>query len=401
MALMSHHSVGRLGLAPHPQTLRLLHVMVSVLLVAAGYYAGGIVGTLLGFPPSGIAVIWPSTAILIAALLLAQPRHWWIFLLAVVPVHLHLAATFQRPEPSFGVMLCQVGGNAIQAVLTAVAVRALIGAPPRFDNFRNMAAYIVIVGVAAAIGCALAVGLFVLIGWTTDFWFAGRQRVLSNVFAVVTIPPLIVLGFAGQVVSAQPARRRDYIELSLLLIGLLAVSIPVFGSEARGSENMPALLLAPLPFLLWAAVRLGPGALCLSLLVVAGISLANAFVGRGPFVRQSPAESVLSLQIFLIGISIPLMLLAALIEERRRTEATLKQTEARMKFAAASTDTGLLAIRRFHWALVGDRALPGHVRPGCAGATHAKSVPWRCRAFGSCRGGRRNSVVCRRNGLAQ
>jgi hypothetical protein len=50
---------------------------------------------------------------------------------------------------------------------------------------------------------------------------------------------------------------------------------------------------------------------------------------------------VLSLQIFLMAISIPLMLLAALVEERRQAEESLKQTEARMAFAAASTDTGL------------------------------------------------------------
>jgi PAS domain S-box-containing protein len=50
---------------------------------------------------------------------------------------------------------------------------------------------------------------------------------------------------------------------------------------------------------------------------------------------------VLSLQIFLIAITIPLMLLAALVEERRRAEESLKHSEARMAFAAASTDTGL------------------------------------------------------------
>jgi hypothetical protein len=35
------------------------------------------------------------------------------------------------------------------------------------------------------------------------------------------------------------------------------------------------------------------------------------------------------------------MLLAALVEEQRQAEASLKQTEARMAVAAASTDTGL------------------------------------------------------------
>jgi PAS domain S-box-containing protein len=104
---------------------------------------------------------------------------------------------------------------------------------------------------------------------------------------------------------------------------------------------VPALFLATLPFLLWAAVRLGPGSLSLCLLIVGGVALACAHLGRGPFVLHSPTENVLSLQIFLLAISIPLMLLAALVEERHRTEQSLKQSEARMALAAASTDTGL------------------------------------------------------------
>jgi len=133
--------VGRIGLTPHSQTLPLSYVVLRVLLVSAGYYAGGIVGILLGFPPSGIAALWLPNAILLAALLLTPPRYWWIFLLAAVPTHLHLVANFQRPEVPFVVMLCQVASNAVQAVLAALAVRFVIGAPPRFDSLRNMAAF--------------------------------------------------------------------------------------------------------------------------------------------------------------------------------------------------------------------------------------------------------------------
>jgi PAS domain S-box-containing protein len=242
----------------------------------------------------------------------------------------------------FVVMLVQVGSGAVHALLAALAVRFVIGAPPRFDSLRNMAAFILLAGIAAtAVACALAVSLFLLTGWATDFWLAWRQRVLGHVFATITIPPVIVLTFAGELVGVQHAPRRSYAELGLLTIGLLAVSSPVFGWESPGPGNVPALLLAPLPFLLWAAVRLGVGGLSLSLLVVAGAALVNAAVGRGPFAVQAPAENVLSMQIFLLAISIPLLLLAALVEERRRTEESLKQTEARMAVAAASTDTGL------------------------------------------------------------
>src|SRR5262245_39077427 len=82
---------------------------LSVLVVLAGYYAGGIVGIQLGLQPSGIGAIWPPTAILLAALLLAPPRYWWVYLLGVVPAHLHVVANFQVPEVPLVVMICQVG----------------------------------------------------------------------------------------------------------------------------------------------------------------------------------------------------------------------------------------------------------------------------------------------------
>ena len=330
----------QVDVAPH--ALRLPHAVLSVLLVSAAYYAGGLVGLLFKFPPSGITVIWPSTAILLAALLLTAPRYWWMYLLAVVPTHVHLVVNFQHPEPPVVVALCQVASNAVDVVLAALAVRLVIGAPPRFDSLRNMVAFIFLAGIAAtAVACALAVSLFLLTGWATDFWLAWRQRVLADGIAIITITPLILLTCAGQLVGSQQTPRRSCAELGLLTIGLLAVGIPVFGWETPGPGNVPALLLAPLPFLLWAAVRLGPGGLSISVLVVAGVALANGYLGRGPFAIQSSAENVLSLQIFLMSISLPLMLLAALVEERHRAEESLKQTEARMAFAAASTDTGL------------------------------------------------------------
>ena len=42
-----------------------------VLLVCAGYYAGALIGQSLRFPNSHLSLIWPPTAILLAALLLA------------------------------------------------------------------------------------------------------------------------------------------------------------------------------------------------------------------------------------------------------------------------------------------------------------------------------------------
>ena len=49
------------------------------------------------------------------------------------------------------------------------------------------------------------------------------------------------------------------------------------------------------------------------------------------FITQSPAENVLSLQIFLMAISLPLMFLAAVIQERQDKEGALRESEQRYR----------------------------------------------------------------------
>ena len=91
-----------------------------VLLVCLGYYAGAWLAKALRFPESHLSLIWPPTAILLAALLLVPLRKWWIYLLAVIPVHVFLQ--LQDGVPGWGIV-SQLIGNFIQASLAAFSVR--------------------------------------------------------------------------------------------------------------------------------------------------------------------------------------------------------------------------------------------------------------------------------------
>ena len=256
---------------------------LSVLLVCAGYYAGGFIGVSLRFPPSGVSVIWPATPVLLAALLLTPVRLWWLYMLAVLPTHLHLVTYFQPGVPIV-IMLSQYAGNVLHAVLGALAVRPFVGSPPRLDNLQSMAAFILLAAIAAsAVASAVTVYLFVLIDWTSDYWLVWRRRFLSQILGAITVTPIILMTIPRGSAAWLKVPLKYYLELSLLTIGLLAVGIPVFSWNAPGAGSFPGLLFAPLPLLLWAAVRLGPGALCFLLLVVALLSLSNTFAGRGPF----------------------------------------------------------------------------------------------------------------------
>jgi two-component system, LuxR family, sensor kinase FixL len=362
---MSQEGPSRIGLGADSETRRIAGaglLSACVVLVCAGYYAGGWLGIALTFPPIRISSIWPPNAILLAALLLAPARTWWAFLLATFPTHLHLVTVFQPGVP-MPTMLSQFAGNAAQAVVAAIAVRRFVGAPPRFDSLRGMTRFILLAGIVApAVASALAISLFMLTGWATEFWVRWGQRFLTNVFPSLTIPPLILALIVGGSAKwwRQPPRR--YTELGLLTVGLFAVGLPVFGMEAAGPGSYPALLYAPLPFLLWAAVRFGPAGTCFALLVVALLSLANAFAGRGPFVTRSPIENVVSLQIFQIGISVPLLLLAALVQERRRTEESLRESQARL---ALAHEAGQVAA--FDWFPSPDASVGPEDRKALAG----------------------------------
>src|SRR5262249_43227417 len=147
---------------------------------------------------------------------------------------------------------------------------------------------------------------------------------------------------------AAPPRR--WLEAAALGVGLLGAGVFVFGGEWSGPQL--ALTYAPLPLLLWAAVRFGPGGTAVSLLLIACLSTWNGVQGRGPFTWQSPADNVLSLQLFLLAVSAPLLLLAALLQERRRDAAALRaagQVEAALHDSRGELEWLMNSIEGIVW----------------------------------------------------
>jgi integral membrane sensor domain MASE1 len=65
------------------------------------YLLAAHLGELLAFPSAPVSALWAPNAIVMAALLLTPRQRWWIYLLAILP--LHLAAqlpTFTFPRVS-------------------------------------------------------------------------------------------------------------------------------------------------------------------------------------------------------------------------------------------------------------------------------------------------------------
>ena len=304
---------------------RSFRTLSFALLVAVGYYAGTKIGFFLTPAQQPISTFWPPNAILLAALLLAPPRRWWAFLLAVLPAHLLVQLPAGVP------VLTAVGwfiGNAGEALIGAACIRCLRKGQPFFDSVRGLIVFLVFGVLLAPLATSfLDAAVVVLTGRAGDYGTLWVRRLSSNMIATLTLVPTIVLFGQSGVSWIRNAKLAQYVEAILLAFGIVIVSVLVFGNV---NNNIPALIYAPLPLLLWASVRFGPAGLSASMLVVALISIWNVMHGRGPFLSASVAQNVLSLKVLLSLLACPLLWLAVVIAERRQTEYALQNTRRRL-----------------------------------------------------------------------
>jgi PAS domain S-box-containing protein len=302
-------------------------------LVGVAYYVGALVGFALKFPSHSPSALWPPNSILLAALILLPTRQWWVALLGAFPAHLLV----QLPSAVPVVMsLAFFLSNSCEALLGAFLIRRSIDGPLRFDSLKSAAVFVLAaVVVAPFLSSFLDAGFVTLTGWQKEsYWQVWRARLPSNALAALAIPPVIVLWANDGPAWLRRASTRQRAEALIMIGGLLAVSALVFAWEYSQRDATPALLLLPLPFLLWAALRFGPPATSASLLILIFVSIWGAAKGRGPFAALLPMQSVLSLQMFLLAIAVPLIFLAAAIEERRKKEESLRESEERFRTMA-------------------------------------------------------------------
>jgi len=301
---------GRLGLAPGWAT--------QALLVAVGYYLAARLGFSFTLQPHPISTLWPPNALLLAVLLLAPTRAWWWLLAAALPAH--LAAELQSGVPMAMVLGWYVS-NCSEALIGAGLVRAFVPGVLRLDSLRNAGIFLVCAGfVAPLLSSFIDAALVRLIGWgESAYWDLVRARFLSNVLAELTVGPLILTWAAVDIPRLRRATFASYAEAAALFAGLLGACLVVFDLPQINAHAAPALFYAPLPFLLWAAVRLGPVGTASALALMTVATIWGAVNGLGPF-TGTPQDIARDMQIFLTAVAVPLLLLSVALEERGQVE---------------------------------------------------------------------------------
>jgi two-component system sensor histidine kinase UhpB len=299
------------------------------LIVAIAYYAGAWVGFAFTAPDAPQSVMWLPNSILLAALLMSPTERWPLWLGAALPAHLLVA--WQAGAPMTPMSLLFVT-NCTDAFLGAAIVRLASRGRWRLDSFRNLVAFFIAAAIAPLAVSFLDATITMLTGWSTNFWHAYQTRVRANTLTNVILVPGIVGLFGCRALDWRRMPARRYAELAVLGLSLIALSAVVF-SRQGWSGLMPTLLYLPLPILLWAAVRFGPGVTGMSLFVVAVFASWHAVRGVGAFAGQDVTRNIVAVQTFLFCVSVPLLCLAAVALERQHTAQDLARSETAFRLS--------------------------------------------------------------------
>jgi PAS domain S-box-containing protein len=298
--------------ARHLRAILVLSVLLS------GYVVAGKLGLTLAFFHVSASPVWPPTGIALAALLLLGGRVWPAIFLGAFLVNVTTAGSVAT---SLGI----AAGNTLEAALGAALVTRFAHGRHAFDRARDVFTFAVLAGlvstmVAATVGVtSLALGGYAR--WT-DFAAIWLTWWLGDAAGAIVVAPLLVLW-------AAPSERRFTLasrgESGLMLVAVALVGTAVFTG--------PYPVLHPLAFLcgpplVWAAFRCGQRESATAVALLSGLAIWGTLRGLGPFVRESPNESLLLLQAYMVTMNATALPLAAVVAERRRARAALAHVAA-------------------------------------------------------------------------
>lgn len=318
----------------------LLALFATCFSVSLLYYFLVVVSMKLRFSTSGLSLLWPSNALLIATLVLTPKRRWWVYLLSVIPAHIAALSPYHL---GLSWLAYQIAFNSIQAIACAVILQRFRPAILYFETLKEVLIFlgvsVVVPGLANLVAIYPVVKLSSRAGLLAHNSSDGFLAVWTSCWAnnsaslIVFVPVILVCVTRGRD-FIRSLSRRGVAEAALLTVLLTTLTFLTYGNVHSVGDALPFVYLIPVPFLIWAAVRFGPAGACLSITLFVCVSSWCAYLGQGPFLRSVSIDRVTVLQMVWIIISAPLLCLAAAVRERRVAVEELRESERRFRLVA-------------------------------------------------------------------
>ena len=300
--------------------------------VVAAYYVAARMGLRFAYVNPSATAIWPPTALALVAFLFCGRSLWPA---VFTGAFLANAVTTGDPFSSFAIAC----GNTLEGVVGAwLVIRFARGARAMEraqDVFRYAAAAaLVSPAISATIG-VVSLALFGQARWA-DTGIIWRTWWLGDASANLILAPMVLAWMVNPYVRWT---RRYVVEAIAIFSALVLVSMMVFGGVLPAPVDGYLQGYLCIPFIIWLAFRFGLRETATAMLTLSVISINGTLYGAGPFVRQTPAESLALLQVFMAVTAVMSLALAAVVAERRGVERQLRQ------LAVSDPHTGLANYR--------------------------------------------------------
>ena len=310
----SHVSISRAAARTEDRRGR-LPLAIGLLLFVPVALAGNEVGRLLRYPDIGAAILYPPYAALTAVLVVSRSRNWVWYILAAAAAHF----VTSWPQWSLSWVLMADVANTARALTSAVLLRRFFGGPPRLDGIRALWLFSVgAVFLGPAVGATIGAASIVAHGGADSYFSPWIAWFVSNALTGLVMLPASIVA-CESVVWWRYIRidRRRAVEAALLTVALCATCAVAFLARDTG-QHLSLPLYAPLPVLIWAALRFGSGGASLALTAVTFTAIWSVDRGAGPFLASSPRENIFALQIFVVCVAGSMLCLASVAAERQR-----------------------------------------------------------------------------------
>ena len=280
----------------------------------------------LGYSPVVAAPFWFPDAVLLCALLSLRTRWWWLPLLGSLPIRL---AVGLGADSSYWFLLTAHANDCAKAMMGAWLLRRFLADPIRLHSLRDLGWYCLIVVVLTPALSALG-GAGVLHAEGRAFWPSFEQWYLGDALASLVLTPIL---FYWLMRPPNPATFNGprIIEAGVLAIGLVVTLVWAFEPLAGPRDIVETRFYAPVPFMVWAAIRFRMYGATAAAGILAAFSFQAAYGRVGAFDGLSIAEVSSRLQNFLLLRVAPLYLAAVLIEQWARLNYSLRESERRFR----------------------------------------------------------------------
>ncbi len=292
-------------------------------ILAAAYYASGVLSLSLGLVSSAEVLVWPPMGIGLAALVLYGLQLWPGILVGSFLLSIQAGLPIGG---ALGPALAITGESLFCAyLLRRIRIQnSLAGVRDVLSLFGLAGAVSPLTGALAAAWSYCLAGLF---PWSEfgKIWLLWWR---AEALAILVIAPAFLTW--GSNLHLRWTRKKGA-EALVLAAWLFVGNVLAFGRwSLLANLRFPS---ATLPFALriWAALRFGPRGVTAANMLVVLIAARGTWAGFGPLVGQTVLQSLFFLAAYGISTSAVSMLLAATICERARVEGELRTSEDRYR----------------------------------------------------------------------